>query len=343
MKIACSLRICNVFRWKSFNGQEPAASPGGDVDEGGVMRNIVFVFLFFLVHLPTVWAGNGPGENVQGRREALKALTRTMTGNGASADEVQRMVRMLDEKKFSMVSIESIGNTVSETAKAGIPIEPVIHKAYEGMAKNVPAETLVKALEKTRMRYAFAFQRARAFARSKDELKQLGVVLADCMAASVVEKDMDQITEQIRIRIKEDEESNGKNLAEQSFLLGRSMARMGVPSEKVRDVVCIALIKQYTPKDMMELQKQFSRQARTGSAAKLADEYSTAISHGARAQEMGYSGDKGYSNGSGSPGGSGISGGSGSSAGSGGSVNSGGSDRRGGSMGNGGRGGSGRN
>lgn len=315
----------------------------GDVEQGGVMRNIVFVFLFFLIHLPIVWAGNGPGENVQGRREALKALTKTMAENGASGDEIQRMVRMLDEKKFTIVSIESIGNTVSETAKAGIPIEPVIHKAYEGMAKNVPAESLVKALEKTRRRYAFAFQRARTFTRSKDDLKQLGVVLADCMAASVVEKDVDQITEQLRIRIKEIEENNGKNLAEQSFLLGRSMARMGVPSEKVRDVVCIALIKQYTPKDMMELQKQFSRKARTGSAAKLADEYSTAISHGARAEELGYSGDKGYSNGFGRPGGSDISGGSGGPSGSGGTVNSGGSDSRGGSRGSGGRGGSGRN
>lgn len=313
----------------------------GDVEQGGVMRRIVF--LFFLILLSAVWAGNGSAATVQGRSEAMKALTKTMTDNGASTDEIQRMVRMLDEKKFSIVSIESIRNTVSETAKAGIPIEQVIHKAYEGMAKNVPEEILVKALEKTRMRYAFAFQRARAFVRSKDDLKQLGGVMADCMAASVVEKDMDQITEQLRIRVKENEESHGKNLAEQSFLLGRSMARMGVSSEKVRDVVCIALIKQYTPNDMMELQKHFSRQARSGSAVKLADEYSTAISHGARAQEMGYSGDKGYSNGSGSPGGSGISDGSGGPAGSGGSVNSGGSGSRGGSRGYGGRGGSGRN
>jgi len=306
------------------------------------MKKIFFVFLFFLIHLSAVWAGNGSVENVQDRSEALKALTKTMASNGASTDEIQRMVRMLGEKKFSTVSIESIENSFSETAKAGIPIEPVIHKAYEGMAKNVPAESLVKALEKTRMRYAFAFQRAKTFTRSKDDLKQLGVVMADCMAASVAEKDMDQITEQLRIRIKENE-SNIKNLAEQSFLLGRSIARMGVPSEKVRDMVCIALIKQYTSKDMMELQRQFSRQARTGSAAKLADEYSTAISHGARAQEMGYSGDKGYSNGSGSPGGSGISGGSGGSTDSGGSVNSGGSCSRGGSRGSGSRGGSGRN
>lgn len=320
----------------------PAASPGGDVDQGGVMRFIVFVCLFVLIHLPVVWAGNGSMGNVQGRNEATKALTKTMADNGASTDEIQRMVRMLDEKKFSIASIESIRNTVSETAKAGIPIEPVVHKAYEGMAKNVPAESLVKALEKTRMRYAFAFERARTFTRSKDDLNQLGLVMADCMAASVVEIDMDQIAEQLKIRIKENE-SHSKNLAEQSFLLVRSMARMGVPSGKVRDVVCIALIKQYTSKDMMELQKQFSRQARTGSTAKIADEYSTAISHGARAQEMGYSEDKGYSSGSGSPGGSEISGGSGGSAGSGGSVNSGGSGSRGGSRGSGSRGGSGRN
>ena len=302
------------------------------------MKFFVLACVFMLFSQAPGWAGNGVGGKLPEKGEALKVLSRTMADTGATKEEGERMIKMMETGNFSAASVMSVRRIMVETAGAGVPVGPVIHKAFEGMAKNMPEESILKALEKTRTRYVFAFQRARSFAKSKDDIRKLAYVMADCMAASVVEKDMDQITEQIRNRNRDDVKS-GEDLAEQSFLLGRTMARMGVPSGKVRDVLCVALVNQYTWKEIRELHQRFARQALTGSPSRLADECAGAIARGARVRDMDYPGGNGRFSGSGNSGGSVFSGGSGGAGGSAG----GGSNGRGGSQGSGGRGGSGRN
>jgi hypothetical protein len=307
------------------------------------MKFFVLACVFMLFSQAPGWAGNGVGGKLPEKGDALKVLESTMADTGATKEEGERMVKMMEAANFSAASVMSVRRVMMETAGAGVPVGPVIHKAFEGMAKNMPEESILRALEKTRTRYVFAFQGARSFAKSKDDVRKLAYVMADCMAASVVEKDMDQITEQIRKRNRDDVKS-GVDLAEQSFLLGRTMARMGVPSGKVRDVLCVALINQYTWKEIRELHQRFARQALTGSPSRLADECAGAIAGGARIHDMDYPGGHGYSSGSGKSGGSVFSGGSGGAGGSGGGGSyGGGSNGRGGSQGSGGRGGSGRN
>ncbi len=297
------------------------------ITERMTMKYVVYISLLILFNIQILHAGpSGHNETTDPRAAEVKSLVRFMTQSGATADETARMARMMDERKISVETVQSVRRTLMNAQKGGLPLDPLIHKAFEGMAKNVTETALSGALEKTRLRYAFGFRKTRELNFPVPDTERIASTVADCMSASVSEKHMNQIMDQIVDQIKTRTNVNEKNrvrLADQSLDAGRTMARMGVPSEKVRDVVCLALKRDYSADDFNELQRQFVRRARIGSALQLAEDYAEAISRGARAYDLNEVGAKGYGRGrsgsedSGSSSGSTGSGGSGYSGGSG--------------------------
>lgn len=298
------------------------------------MKYLIIMSIILSFSVPALWAQSTTGED---RGHVFQELTQALVKAGASSDEAERISRMMEEHRFSDESISSVRHTIEETAREGLPVEPLIHKAFEGIAKHVPEEAIVKAMEKIRHRFEYSYQNARMFTKSKNEQHRLGNILSDCMTASVSENDMNRIVEQLKTRTRNADSIADKALAEQSFLMVRLMARMGVPSDKARDLVCQALKNQYNSNDMINMQNRFSKQAMSGSASQLASDYTSAISHGAKSNNLGGS----NGNGSNGFGGSSSSGTGGSRSGGSGSGGSG--SGSGGHGGPGGSGGHGRN
>jgi len=69
-------------------------------------------------------------------------------------------------------------NTLMETMRSGLPVDPVMNKAFEGMAKNKPDETIVQAMKKTQSRYAYAYRKAQEITTDEDSQNILGRSIA---------------------------------------------------------------------------------------------------------------------------------------------------------------------
>jgi len=250
------------------------------------MNPIVFivVFVFFCISPAAGWAETPSA----GMSKRVMSIEKVMTDNGVDKEEAGRMIRLMKESRFSADSMETVRKIMEESSGAGAPVEPLVHKTLEGMAKKMPEDLIVKALKKTGDRYVYAFRHARTLAGSEKDNRKLAYAIADCLSASVTEKDMDQILRKISARIREDRE-NSVQLAEEGLRFGRTMARLSVASKNVRDVLCLSMINQYSWQEMKEIHHRFSRQAMAGSPDRIAEDYATAMSRGARAGEMGHS------------------------------------------------------
>lgn len=274
--------------------------------------------------------------------EQLKANTREMIRLGISTDEAVKMTRAMVENRFQVENAVQAQEIVMNAKKQGLPAGPVMNKAHEGIAKNVQAGSIVAAMEKTRERYAYAYEKAKTLGIDTREVAATGDVIAQSMAAGLTRRDADVICDRLqtrdRLRTTDTEQTPAQDrqrdreqihkVAQESFMTVREMNRLGVPSDVAADTVCQALENGYQARDMEQLRNTFMNRARQGDPAQLAKNYAYAIRNGAGAQDLDSPGrlGKGWSDEASRPGMSGGPGqGAGSGAGSGG-PGSGGSD-----------------
>ncbi len=309
------------------------------------MRRILMLLTVCLLAASPLFGDEVDEGLSQQTSEGLKAHTREMIRAGVDSKEAVRMTRTMEENRFQVQNIIRAQEIVMGAVKEGIPAEPLMNKAYEGITKGVGAREIVGAMEKSRQRYSNAYRNARSISGDSPEARRTGNAIAEGMAAGLREKDAERIADRIKKRDQDRDRIHA--LARESFVTAREIARHRVSSEVAADAVCAALENGYQAQDMARLRTSFMKNARNGSPSQLADNYAAGIRNGAssgnlesagrygRGWSSGSSGGDGSGAGSGGAGGSAGAGGSGSSGGSGGSG--GGSGGSGGGHGRGGR------
>jgi len=247
---------------------------------------------------------------------------------------------------------------IMNAKEEGLPVGPIMEKAYEGMAKRVQAGRIEQAMEQVRSRYHHAHRHAKGLTIEEGEIHRIRNMIAQCLAAGLRDEDAGKIAYKLQERAQEITRTEAGALAIEAFRATRDIARLGATSMAVTDTIWQAIDHRYGAKDMKTMRDSFTTNIRyASSASNLAKSYAGSISRGEgpemlwsssrveaagprRAMGMGPSGSGGTSV---SGGGGGIvSGGSGSSAGGVGSGGSGGSDSGHGSGGSSGSGGGGR-
>jgi hypothetical protein len=271
--------------------------------------------------------------------------TRELIQSGIQTNSVIVVTRNMVQNGFKNQQIKNAQQILLDAHQQGLPPDPIINKAFEGMSKHVQADRIISAMEKVQARYAFAHQQAVKLTGQKTQINQMGHIMASGLAAGLNEKDIETMMQGLQ------ESSRGMNadqrnaLAIETFKLARDMSRLGVSPSQTVSVISQALHHQFNAMQMQNMRFSFKHDSRVTSPQSAAASYGKAIQQGksfidpGRGQ-MGESGSSGSAGepGSGGPGNSGGTGGSGS--GSGGSG-SGGSGSPGGSGGDGGSGGSG--
>lgn len=336
------------------------------------MRKSIIILCMFLLCAPAAFADEVDQGLPKQTSEQLKANTREMIRLGAGSDDAVNMTRLMVQNRFQVENTIQAQEIVMNALKQGLPAEPVMNKAYEGMAKGVPAGSVVQAMEKTRARYAYAYEKAKGLEEDPDETPLTGEVIAEGMTAGLKNEDADRICDQLQTRdrlkdgeadMKQDRDRDRDRLhtlAQESFMTVREMARRGVPSDVAADAVCQALQNNYQAREMQQLRNAFMTNAAKGDPVQVANRYTYALRHGTSADDLetagkygngssgsGMSGGQGMDSGSETGGGSSGSdgsangNGSGSSSGSDGSDSSGGSDSSSGGSSGSGSGGSG--
>ena len=84
--------------------------------------------------------------------EQLKTSTREMIQSGIDTDNAIRMSKLMLQNQFSLEQALRAQRVIMNAQKEGLPVEPIMNKAYEGMVKQVQAKNIVQAMEHVRTR-----------------------------------------------------------------------------------------------------------------------------------------------------------------------------------------------
>jgi hypothetical protein len=182
--------------------------------------------------------------------ESIQQQTREMSAHGVPEAQALKMLRRMAQDGFGKQTMTRACQVVVGAAKAGLPTEPVMSKALEGMAKQAKAQHIIAAMETVSNRYTYANQLAKSLSVGKKSQTTMTNVIADSLAAGMSAKDMDGLMHQLQLRTKSRQQTQNKaiddKLAIQTMQTVRSMARHGARSADVAETVGRALQNRYT-------------------------------------------------------------------------------------------------
>lgn len=141
-----------------------------------------------------------------------------------------------------------------------------------------------KAMEAVCSRYTHANKLAKSLSGNKQSINTLTQAIADSLAAGMQTKDMDGVMTPLRVQVQTRQRARNKlqndNLAIQTMKTARTMARLGVWTSDVSDILCQVLQHGYTHREMKQLRHQFSKQAHQALATQIASQHAGSIGKG---------------------------------------------------------------
>ena len=302
------------------------------------MKKIAIILMSILI-----FTANAQGDEVDNdlptASEQIKARTRDMINVGIPNREAINMTRMMVQNRFRQEQTIRAQNIAINAKKNELPVGPIMSKVSEGIAKKVPDDFVVQAMETTLSRYAFAYEKAKSVTKDQDRVEKIASAIAGGLSAGMKAQDIDTIMGRIKERSAVMNPNHVEALALETFLATRTMARMGVSSKAATDVVCQAHQHSFNVREMKQVRNSFTDHATRANSGEMANQYAQEIGRGEKAGNLGKA-EGGTGRGQGSEGtdpGSDASGsGTGSDTGGGSGGSSGGSDAGSGSEGAGG-------
>ena len=222
--------------------------------------------------------------------EQVRAYAREAVRAGVAPDQIITLTAKMEENRFNeRLTIRAL-EIVINARQEKLPVEPILSKAREGIAKRIPAQTTVQAMATVHSRYALAFQNARSIVTDEKQQQTLGRTIAEGLTAGMQQRDMVRMTEMLLQQSRQLGKEQRNELAVQSFQTVRDMARLGVSSPAVGNVICQALQHQFSAQEMTQMRNAFVADAKYGKTENIAQQYGAQIGSGARAGGLGSAG-----------------------------------------------------
>ena len=222
--------------------------------------------------------------------------TKQMLNQGFNTENVINMTRQMLANNFKQQQILQAHAILMNARQQGLQTEPIMNKAQEGLAKQVQARAVVKAMGKVRSRHEFAAKQVKAFTKDRAKMNQMETILAGSLAAGMNHEDAERIMQVLRERTGNMTRAHAEDLAMQTFMTTQMMMRLEMQSKSVRDSVCQALQQGYNAQEMNRMRNTIMANAR--------GQNSDFGQHGGQSA-MGGMGDHGGDSGDGMGGGSG--------------------------------------
>ena len=295
------------------------------------MKKILLILMALMLWTCPVWADEIGDALPEGTSPQIKNNTLLMVHAGISKDDATQLISSMLQYGFTEKHMRRVQNMLMGIMQSGLPVGPVMDKALEGMAKNKPEETIVQAMETTQSRWVYAHQKAQKLTTDEETQNRLGRSIAQGMGAGLQGEDIERVMEQLQTRTPLMSQNNADELCLQTFQAAQIMARLGVHSGNVSDVVCQALQNQFTAREMQQLGSNFNSQSHQMSPNQLADQFAQKMGQDEKPGEAGSSnennaGQSGSDQGSAGSGSENASEGTGGSESGSGNAGSGGSD-----------------
>jgi hypothetical protein len=210
------------------------------------MISFIFAVLFCFT---LAWAGDQPPEQIPTQ---LHLHARRMVAMGIQAERALTLQNHFQERE--MAQILSIFQSAKEQ---GVPVKPVVDKAMEGIAKKVNAGNIVRAMAHVRDRYAAARDEAGQLAQEPALRQAMTRTMYQAMTAGLTVEDVSDIVADIRNRRQEMVQSEFAELARNTFVSARDMVRLGAEREDVKEILSLALQRQYSASQIKMLGDKF--------------------------------------------------------------------------------------
>jgi hypothetical protein len=245
--------------------------------------------------------------------QQVENSTRQMLNQGFSAENIIEMTRQMLTNNFSQQQVLQAQAILMNARQQGLQTEPIMNKAHEGLAKQVQAGAIIKAMEQVRSRHEFAQKQARAITNDRARVHQMAAILAGSMAAGMTHEDTGRIMQALQERTQNMTRAHAEDLTMQTLMTTRTMARLGIYSRSVGDSVCQALQQGYSAQEMHNMQNTAMANSRHSFSENFSRGNEGIGGHGSGGSGMG--GGSGGGMGGGSGGGGGMGGGSGGGSG----------------------------
>ncbi len=211
-------------------------------------------FLIVLVGI-LVWTTVAMGETVeqglpQSATEQVRTSAHRAINSGLDHDAVMEMTRSMLEHNFDPDHILQAHAILMESHQQGLPVEPIMNKAHEGMAKQIPGENVVRAMEQVQSRHQFAAEHAQTFTRNRGQMTRISELMADSLAAGIHRKDAARIMQTLQTRSQHMTQAQTIELATETLMTTRALARQGQASAMAADTVCKGLQQGWGPQEM---------------------------------------------------------------------------------------------
>jgi hypothetical protein len=194
--------------------------------------------------------------------QEVKKSTRQMLSQGFNTENMIDMTRQMLANNFNQQHVLEAHAILMNAEKQGLQIEPIMNKAHEGLAKQVQPKAVVQAMEQVRSRHAFASKQAKAITNDEAKMNQMEAILAGSMAAGMNHEDADRIMQALQERTRNMTRAHAEDLAMQTFMTTRMMARLGMHSQAVGDSVCEALQQGHNAQEMHNMRNTMMANSR---------------------------------------------------------------------------------
>jgi len=248
---------------------------------------IAFAVVFFIVS-PALGDGVDEGLSNMATTE-LKTGTRNMIRAGIDTDDAIGMTQAMLKSHFRQEHAVKAQEIIVRALKEGLPVEPIMNKAHEGIAKRVQHENIIRAMEKVMSRYAFAYEQAGRLTQKEAQRNRIMDQMAECVTAYMADFDIDRLVYQLQYRGREMSKDEAVGLAIETFRATKDMARLHVKSKKATDLVIEALKRHYGTEKMAKMRQSFMNHAGKNSPNTVAEGYLEAITKGKRLENLGFS------------------------------------------------------
>ena len=260
---------------KPFVFQLPERSNNGRCT-GIAAAVMLFIILLANDAIGGVVVDNLPPDSPQ----AVKDSARHVIRSGLQQDKVIKLTRAMLQNKFNEQQIQRTHALMIEAKNGGMPVDPIMNKAFEGMTKGVRPALIVTAMEAVQSRNAFSYQLAAQLSKNNSQKTNLGKILSSAFAAGYTKTDAEKIKQMIHEQAQSRNSENAYSMAMGCFEIARDISRLGVSSQAVTNMLVAALSKGFNSQDIRAMRGAFMAQARQSQPQNLTRSYSTAIQEG---------------------------------------------------------------
>jgi hypothetical protein len=228
----------------------------------------IAVALAAILWMQPVFASSPAGTSASELPSAVREEAARIVGKDLPEQDLTALLEKFAAAGMGEPDMLRAEAVLSQAKKESLPLRPIVNKALEGLAKNVPASRIVPAMDAVRARYLLAFTQAKTVPVTSEMQERIAMLLAESLAAGFKDADAERFVGDLKTRLTEPAAEPALSTSTLSFI--KDMSRMGVASDVSVEIAVYALANGLTANEIESLHHSFVSLSQSQSAQSVA-------------------------------------------------------------------------